>query len=182
MPGEATGGTPGVVRSSRLLKTFTLRTLKGGTKPNPTAPPPPVSLAGEDAGRLREAKRRIHGVIRRRYPTCRRLVGITGGYGDSGDDGAGSGGADAGDGAGSGESTTRVGGTPKEPIIVRGGGALKEPMKRDRGPEDPGSRKRASTTRVGGAPKEPIREDRGPEDPGSGKGKSQRGTKGRQTR
>ena len=72
---EVTGGpNPSVVRSTRLLRSFTVRSLKRGGK-TPLAPPP-GSVAERDAIRLKRAKVRIHQVMLRHYPTCARLRGF----------------------------------------------------------------------------------------------------------
>ena len=69
--GEASGPTPSVHRAVRLLRGFTKYTLSNKT-PLPAAPPE-VSVADLDRIRIEKAKARIHQVMLRYFPSCRRL-------------------------------------------------------------------------------------------------------------
>ena len=63
-----------VVRSSRLLRSCVRRFLK---KTKQSRPAPPIcSIEQIEGARLSKAKKRIHEVIVRFYPTCRRLSQI----------------------------------------------------------------------------------------------------------
>ena len=70
-PEETRRTIPGVDRSSRLLRSFTLGTLK--KRANKKGGPPPDSLAAARDKKLRAAKLKTHKVVCTFFPTCRRL-------------------------------------------------------------------------------------------------------------
>ena len=70
---EPVVGTAGSARASRLLRGFTRNNLRKFKTPRPTPPRPRVSMAEIEANRIEGAKEKIHAVVIRHFPTCRRL-------------------------------------------------------------------------------------------------------------
>ena len=85
--GEARGPQPGVVRASRLLGGFTVRTLRPPVVPTPIKPSV-LSIAAVEAEQLRRAKHKIHQVILYHFPGCRRIQRISSGKFEDGGNGA----------------------------------------------------------------------------------------------